>query len=81
MDFDTAKQRKFDAGRAAHPDSDWNAAHVDARREAQDELYDLYWYAELLGDDELKIRMQLWCRDLCGRSLRTWGLKQAPRTL
>jgi hypothetical protein len=62
MDFDTAKQRKFDAGRAAHPDTDWSAEHVDARHE--DELLDLYWYAELLGDEVLKVRMQLWCRDM-----------------
>jgi hypothetical protein len=47
MDFDTAKQRKFDAGCGAHPDSDWSTAHVDRRRQAHDELYDLGWYAEL----------------------------------
>lgn len=64
MDFDTAKQRKFDAGRAAHPDSDWSTKHVDARREAQDELCDLYWYADLFKDEVLKVRIQLWCRDI-----------------
>jgi hypothetical protein len=63
MEIDVAKQRKFDAGRAAHPDSDWSAAHGDARCEAQDELLDLYWYADLLGDEVLKVRVQLWCRD------------------
>jgi hypothetical protein len=45
MDFERAKQRKFDQGHAAHADSDWSTDHVDARREAQDELCDLYWYA------------------------------------
>jgi hypothetical protein len=64
MDFDTAKQRKFDQGRVAHPNSDWSAEHVDARREAQDELLDLYWYADLLKDEVLKVRMQLWSRDI-----------------
>jgi hypothetical protein len=64
MDFDTAKQRKFDEGRAAHPNTSWTAGHVDARREAQGELCDLYWYADLLKDEVLKVRIHLWCRDI-----------------
>jgi hypothetical protein len=63
MDFDLAKQHKFDAGRAAHPDSDWNADQVDARAEAMEECCDLYWYADLLPDEALKARIQLFCRD------------------
>jgi hypothetical protein len=64
MDFDTAKQRKFDAGRAAHPDSEWDAKSVDARKELQDELCDAWHYADLLKDEVLKVRIQLWCRDI-----------------
>lgn len=37
----------------------WDAAHIDARREMQDELLDLFNYAELLGDEVMKARVQL----------------------
>jgi hypothetical protein len=30
----------------------------------QDELCDLYNYADLLGDEVMKVRIQLWCRDI-----------------
>jgi hypothetical protein len=64
MDFDAAKQKKFDAGRAAHPNSEWSADQVDARKELQEEFCDAYWYADLLDDEVLKVRIQLWCRDM-----------------
>jgi hypothetical protein len=37
---------------------------ADARREMQDELLDLYNYASLLDDEVMKVRVQLWCRDI-----------------
>jgi hypothetical protein len=63
MDFDTARLKKFDLGRREHRQP-WDAAHIDARAEMQGELLDLYNYAELLGDDVLMVRVQLWCRDI-----------------
>jgi hypothetical protein len=62
MDFDTARQRKFEQGRKEHGQP-WDAGHIDARREMQDECLDLFNYAELLGDEVMKVRVQLWCRD------------------
>ena len=38
-------------------------AHRRAR-EMQDELCDLFNYAELLGDEVMKVRVQLWCWDI-----------------
>jgi hypothetical protein len=64
MEFDRAGQNKFDLGRAAHPDSAWDAQSVDARREMQDEFLDAYNYASLLDDEVLRVRIQLWCRDM-----------------
>lgn len=64
MDFDVARQKKFDIGRLAHPDSAWDAQSVDARREMQDELLDLYNYASLLDDEVMTVRVHMWCRDL-----------------
>lgn len=64
MDFDTAKQRKFDAGRAAHPNSDWSTKMVAARREAQEELCDVYWVCGFVAREVLKMRIQLRCRDI-----------------
>jgi hypothetical protein len=64
MEFDQARQKKFDLGRAAHPDSEWSAQAVNARNEMQDELLDLYNYASLLDDEVLRVRVQLWCRDI-----------------
>lgn len=64
MDFDAAKQKKSDAGRAAHPDSNWSVDHVDALKELQDEFCNSFWYADLLDDEVLKVRIQLWCRDI-----------------
>ena len=62
MDFDSARQRKFEQGRKEHGQP-WDAGHIDARREMQDECLDLFNYAELLGDEVMKVRVQLWCRD------------------
>jgi hypothetical protein len=42
----------------------WSADQVNARNELQDELCDAYWYADLLDDEVLKVRIQLWCRDI-----------------
>jgi hypothetical protein len=42
----------------------WDAAHIDVRREMQGELCDLFNYADLLGDEVMKVRIQLWCRDI-----------------
>ena len=50
MDFDSARQRKFEQGRKEHGQP-WDAGHIDARREMQDECLDLFNYAELLGDE------------------------------
>jgi hypothetical protein len=41
-----------------------NVRAIDARREMQGELCDLYNYADLLGDEVMKVRVQLWCRDI-----------------
>ena len=63
MDFDTARRKKFERGQQEHGQP-WDAQHIDARREMQGELCDLYNYAELLGDEVMKVRVQLWCRDI-----------------
>jgi hypothetical protein len=42
----------------------WSAQSVDARKEMQDELLDLYNYASLLDDEVLGVRVHLICRDL-----------------
>ena len=39
-------------------------AGIDARREMQGELCDLFNYADLLDDDVMKVHIQLWCRDI-----------------
>jgi hypothetical protein len=64
MTFDQALLRKFEAGRQAHPDSPWDAEHVNARQELQDELLDAFNYSTLLNDEVLATRVQLWCRDI-----------------
>jgi hypothetical protein len=61
-DIRTATLRSI--GLAAHPDSDWTADQVDGSREAQDELCDLYWYADLFGDEVLMLRIQRWQRNM-----------------
>lgn len=63
MDFDTERQKKFDRGANEHGQP-WDAAHIDARREMQGELCDLYNYADLLDDEVMKVRIQMWCRDI-----------------
>lgn len=63
MLFDTARQKKFDRGATEHGQP-WDAEHIDARKEMQGELCDLYNYADLLSDEVLKVRIQLWCRDV-----------------
>jgi len=54
MDFDTARQSKFDRGAREHGQP-WDAANIYARREMQGELCDLFNYAELLGDEVMKV--------------------------
>jgi hypothetical protein len=63
MGFDDARRKKFQIGAKEHGQP-WDAAHIDARCEMQDECLDLFNYAELLGDEVMKVRVQLWCRDV-----------------
>jgi hypothetical protein len=63
MDFDIERQKKFERGQREHRQP-WNAQHINARREMQGELCDLFNYADLLGDEVMKVRIQLWCRDI-----------------
>lgn len=63
MTFAEACQEKFARGQREHGDA-WDAEHVDWRREAQDELIDLYHYVSLSNDEVLTVRVQSWCKDL-----------------
>jgi len=63
MDFDTARQKKFEQGRREHGQP-WDAAHIDARREMQGECLDLFNYSLLLTDKELAERVQSVARAL-----------------
>jgi len=51
-DFLIQAQDKFNRGAAEHK-RPWDAEHIDAISEIKGELYDLYWYAELLPDKRL----------------------------
>jgi hypothetical protein len=64
MGFHTERLKKFAAGRLAHPDSPWDATHVDARAELMDEVLDAWNYADLLDDEVLKVRIQSWCQTI-----------------
>lgn len=63
MTFEEARAAKFERGRKEHG-KPWDAQHINARAEMQDELLDLYNYAELLGDNVLMARVRLWCRTI-----------------
>lgn len=78
MDFDTERQKKFDRGASEHGQP-WAAAHIDARREMQGELLDLFNYAGLLDDEVMKVRIQLWCRDICRLALKASVTREDPR--
>jgi hypothetical protein len=43
-----------------------SGARRNSRRakELQEEFCDAYWCADLLKDEVLKVRIQLWCRDM-----------------
>jgi hypothetical protein len=77
MDFDKKKQKKFERGQQEHR-RPWDAAHIDARREMQRELCDLYNYAELMGDEMMKVRIQMGCRDIWNE-LEDMGDYRRPR--
>lgn len=62
MDFDTFKQRKYDEGRRAHPNTPWDAVNVAWRFELKGELADAWWYADLSPNWLLKVVVQFFCR-------------------
>lgn len=65
MDFEQARQVKFDKGREEHGhNGPFDADHVAVIPEMKGEILDLYNYASLLDDEVLKTRVQLWCRDI-----------------
>jgi hypothetical protein len=49
MTFEEARQSKFDKGRREHGET-WDAEHIDAVKEMQDELLDLANYSTLLNN-------------------------------
>lgn len=63
MNFDEARQAKFDRGAKEHGQL-WDLEHIDARREMMDELLDLANYSTLvesqLGKDIYRIAACLW---------------------
>lgn len=61
--FADACREKFERGQREHGET-WDAQHIDARREMQGELCDLFNYADLLDDEVLKVRVQSWCKDI-----------------
>jgi len=61
MEFARALKEKFDAGAREHSQP-WDAEHIDARKEMQDELCDLWNYSDLLEDEDLKREVQGWCK-------------------
>jgi hypothetical protein len=50
MDFEVARQIKFDAGAKEHH-MPWDLEHISYKKEIQDELLDLYNYASLDATD------------------------------
>lgn len=59
--FEQALKEKFEAGRKEH-NQPWDAEHIDAVREMKDEWLDIYHYASLLKDEELKREIQGECK-------------------
>lgn len=63
MTFADACKEKFDRGHREHGET-WSPEHINARKEMQGELCDLFNYSTLLQDEVLQVRIQAWCKDM-----------------